>query len=262
MLVNPILKGKNFLEVITSVKNELVVKTKKIKQEPTGKLFLENPKLIKEAFNANLCFDYCLISVTKQANLIANYSFLKQTNLIVVGDNIIESLSDTKTPQGLIAIVNFSEKPLKAPNNNFVVLENLQDAGNLGTIIRSCKGTNFNDIFLINCVSFYNQKVIRSAMGNIFDVSLHSFKTTSEFLNFAKQNSLQLAVADMNGENLFKIKTKPQRLGIVIGNEGKGATQEIKDYCKRTISIPMKNNLESLNAGVSCSIIIYYLDNL
>ncbi len=250
------------MEVITSVKNQLIVNTKKIKQEPNGKLFLENPKLIREAYNSNLTFDYCLVSVTSYNNLLSLYPFLKQQKVILVGDNVISSLSETKSPQGIIAIVNFVEKPLNKPINNFVVLENIQDAGNLGTIIRSCRGTNFKDIYLINCVSYYNQKVIRSAMGNLFDVNIYSFKTTAEFLNFAEQNKLNLYVADMNGRNLFDIKTKPQNLGIVIGNEGNGASSEMKTYCGKAISIPMKNGLESLNAGVSCSIILYYLDNL
>lgn len=250
------------MEIITSVKNEIVIKTKKIKQEPNGKLFLENPKLVSEAYKSKLEFDYCLISNTKYDDIISNYPYLKNEKLIIVGDNIISSLTDTKSPQGLIAIVNFKEKPLNTPKNNFVVLENLQDAGNLGTIIRSCKGTDFSDIYLINSVSYYNQKVIRSAMGNLFDVNLFTFKTTTEFIDFATKNNLQLAVADMNGDNLYKIKSKPQNLGIVIGNEGNGVSSEMKTYCKKIISIPMKNNLESLNAGVSCSIIIYYLDNL
>lgn len=250
------------MEVITSVKNELVIKTKKIKNEPNGKLFLESPKLIREAYNSKLPFDYCLISKTNYNSLIENYPFLNYVKTFVVSDNVISSLSETKSPQGLIAVVNFVEKQPSVPTNNFIVLENLQDAGNLGTIIRSCRGANFKDIYLINCVSYYNQKVVRSAMGNIFDVNLYSFKTTNQFLEFAKLNNLNLAVADMNGENLFNIKTKPQNLGIVIGNEGNGVSVEMKNYCKKIISIPMKNGLESLNAGVSCSIIMYYLDNL
>ncbi len=250
------------MEIITSIKNELIVKTKKIKLEPNGKLFLENPKLIKEAYLSNLVINYVLISQNKYENLIRDYSFLKNLNLFIVGENIIEGLSDTKTPQGVIAIVEFKEKELKVPNNNFIVLENLQDAGNLGTIIRSCRGTNFKDIYLINCVSFYNQKVIRSAMGNLFDVNLYNFKSIDNFIQFSKENNLDLCVADLKGQNLFDIKEKPSKLGIVIGNEGNGVSNQMKEVCNKFISIPMKNGLESLNAGVSCSIIIYYLDNL
>ena len=75
---------------------------------------------------------------------------------------------------------------MSKPTGNFIVLENLQDPGNLGTIIRSAKGTNFKDIYLINCVNHCNQKVIRSAMGNIFDVNLYSLSSTKDFIEFSK----------------------------------------------------------------------------
>jgi len=96
---------------------------------------------------------------------------------------------------------------LKEPkniSNNFLVLENIQDAGNVGTIIHSASGTSFKDIFLINCASVFNQKVVRSTMGGIF-----------------KENLCPLVIADMSGQNLFKFKKPTSNFGVVIGNEGK-----------------------------------------
>lgn len=248
------------MEIITSVKNPLIIKTKEIKLNPSGKLFLENPKLIKEAFLSNLTFDYVLIDEKKFENLLKEYSFLKNTKNILVSNSVLSSLSDTKTPQGVIAVVEFQFSKLNLPKQNFLVLENIQDPGNLGTIIRSARGTSFLDIYLIDCVSPFNQKVIRSAMGNLFCVNLYSFKTTQEFLTFANKNNLNFFVADMNGQNLFKFSEK--NIGVVIGNEGNGVSSEIKKFSKGSLTIPMKNGLESLNAGVSASIIMYYLDNL
>lgn len=250
------------MEIITSVKNPLVIQTKKIKDGTKGKLFIENPKLIKEAFQSNLSFDYVLISKQKYENILKEFSFLKKLNLQIVGDNVIEHLSDTKQPQGLIAVVNFEPRNLEKPKGNFIVLESLQDPGNLGTIIRSARGTSFKDIYLINTVNYCNQKVVRSAMGNLFDVNLYTFSSTEEFVKFANENKLNLMVADLDGENLFDIKKPLVNHGIIIGNEGNGVSKQLKDFVNKKISIPMKNGLESLNAGVSCSIIIYYLDNL
>lgn len=250
------------MEIITSVKNSLIIQTKKIKENPTDKLFIENPKLIKEAFLAKQNFDYVLIDKDKCEKIKQEYDFLFNYKVYLVGKNIIEHLSDTKTPQGVIAIINFENKKLSVPKSNFIVLENLQDPGNLGTIIRSAKGTSFIDIYLINCVNYGNQKVIRSAMGNIFDVNLYKVDSTKSFIDFAKKNDLNLVMADMSGENLFKIKKPFNNIGVVIGNEGKGISSEMREVVKNSISIPMKNGLESLNAGVSCSIIIYYLDNI
>lgn len=251
------------MEIITSVKNPIVVQTKKIKDNSKDKLFLENPKLIKEAFKSGLVFDYALVSKDHYDDLLDEYDFLKQITVYQVSDNIIKSLSDTKTPQGVISIVNFKQTRLNNPVGNFIVLENIQDPGNLGTIIRSARGTSFKDIYLINCVSFCNQKVIRSAMGNLFDVNLYPFASTEQFIEFANKNNLQLMVADMSGKNLFEIKEPLKtNFGVIIGNEGKGVSNILKEKANLIVSIPMKNGLESLNAGVSCSIIIYYLDNL
>ncbi|MBQ9792605.1 MAG: RNA methyltransferase [Clostridia bacterium] len=250
------------MEIITSVKNPLVVQTKKIRDEAKNKLFLENPKLINEAFLSNLTFDYVLISKDKYDNLLQKFPYLSKLKLILVGENVVEHLSETKKPQGVIAIVDYSQKQLSKPEGNFIVLENLQDPGNLGTIIRSAKGTSYKDIYLINCVNYCNQKVVRSAMGNLFDVNLYTLNSTEEFITFSKENNLNLLVADMSGENLFEIKRQIPNYGVIIGNEGNGVSEELKTQANKIISIPMKNGLESLNAGVSCSIIIYYLDNL
>ena len=250
------------MEFITSVKNPLIVQIKKIKENSKDKLFIENPKLIKEAYLSGLKFDYILISNSKIDYLKNDFDFLNNFDLIVVGDNVIQHLTDTKTPQGIVAIVNFNKKQLTKPNGNFIILENLQDPGNLGTIIRSAKGTTFKDIYLINCVSYCNQKVVRSAMGNIFDVNLYVLNNTEEFIEFSKSNNLNYVVADLVGENLFEIKTSLKNYGVAIGNEGNGISKMLSDNASKKISIPMKNGLESLNAGVSCSIIIYYLDNL
>ncbi len=250
------------MEIITSVKNSLIVQTKNIKENPNNKLFIENPKLIKEAFLANQSFDYVLIAEDKVEKFKTEYEFLFNCKYFIVGKNVLQHLSDTKTPQGVIAIINFDDKVLKAPKSNFLVLENIQDPGNLGTIIRSAKGTTFTDIYLINCVNYLNQKVIRSAMGNIFDVNLYKINNTKTFIDFATNNKLNLMIADMSGENLYNIKKQLTNVGIVIGNEGKGISLEMRQIVNKSISIPMKNGLESLNAGVSCSIIIYYLDNI
>ena len=151
---------------------------------------------------------------------------------------------------------------LKESGTNFIVLDHIQDPGNLGTIIRSASGTSFKNIFLINCVDVFSQKVIRSSMGGIFKIKAKKFVSCNEFLSFALAQNLKYYVASMEGENLFGIKNKISNIGVAVGNEGNGVSSLIKDRAFKTISIPMQNGLESLNVGVSCSIIIYYLDNL
>ena len=248
-------------EIISSVKNELVVKTKKIRDDFDGKLFLDNPKTILEAYLSNLQIEYVLLDKSKKQEFYNTFQFLNKTKVILVSSNVISFLSETKTPQGIVAVVKI-EKENSDYFGNCLVLENLQDPGNLGTIIRSARGTNFRDIVLINCVSPYNQKVVRSTMGSLFFERFHFFKSTDEFLIFAKKMNLTLLVADMGGENLFKVSKPTKKFGIVIGNEGNGVSNLMLKNCEKLVSIPMKNNLESLNAGVASAILMYYFDNI
>lgn len=249
------------MEVITSVKNPLIVKLKKLKENFDGKLFLDNPKTIEEAYLLGYKVENCLIDIEQKDKILANFKFLNNLQITYVSSNVLKVLSDVKTPQGLVCIVEIKNKQLASPNNNFLVLENLQDPGNLGTIIRSARGTDFKDIYLINCVSPYNQKVVRSTMGALFHQNIYFFNSTKDFIEFAKQNNLKLCVGDMAGENLFKFNTPKEKFGVVIGNEGKGVSKELKEFAEIKVSIPMKNNLESLNAAVACAILIYYFDN-
>ena len=250
------------MEVITSVKNPLIVKIRKLKDNFDGKLFLDNPKTAEEAYLLGFNIELCLIDIEVKDKVLNSFKFLNKISKTYVSSNVLSVLTDVKTPQGVVCVVNIPKKELSLPQNNFLVLENLQDPGNLGTIIRSARGTDFKDIYLINCVSPYNQKVVRSTMGAIFNQNLYFFASTQEFIDFSKNNNLKLCVGTMDGENLFNFKMPKHNFGVVIGNEGRGVSKELINLATHKVSIPMKNNLESLNAAVACSIMMYYFDNV
>ncbi|NCB48609.1 MAG: RNA methyltransferase [Clostridia bacterium] len=250
------------METITSNKNQIVQKTIDIKKNGENLLLLENIKLICEAKNAGHKVKYVLIEKKKFDYFKTSFHFVFEGEYHIVSESVLSKICDTKSPQGIVAVVEFHSKIANKIEDNFLVLENLQDPGNVGTIIRSASGTSFKNIFLINCVSFLNQKVVRSTMGGIFRENLFSFKSLDEFLKYFKDKDFPLIVADMCGENLFEMKKMKEPFGLVIGNEGNGVSCELKKLATKTVSIPMKNGLESLNAGVSCSIITYFLDNL
>lgn len=249
------------MEIITSVKNDIIRQTIDVRDNPKDKLFLENLKMINDCFLAGNKILYSLIDKNKSEQIFASYPFLKTFKYYLVSENVIESLSKVRTPQGIVCVFEFLQDKKLNLQENFICLDNLQDPGNVGTIIRSASGTSFKNIFLINCVNILNQKVIRSSMGGIFKQNFKTFENDAQFLEFIKSNKLNYLVADMQGENLFNSKFDISPLGIVVGSEGNGVSQLLKDNAFATISIPMKNGLESLNAGVSCSLIIYTLDN-
>ena len=130
--------------------------------------------------------------------------------------------------------------------------------GNVGTLIRSAVGTGFLDIYLISCASVTNPKTVRSTMGALFKANI--YEVDEKFVKTLKVWNQTVYVADMDGENIFETSFQ-QNCGIIVGNEGQGVSDELIEIATNKISIPMKNNLESLNAGVSGSIIMYQIAN-
>ena len=237
------------IECISSVSNEKIKYLKKLKNDPNF-IFLETDKVIFEAIKNNAELIYYLSLNNYNTEIKLNDNTIKYS----VSEEILKSLSNLKAPPKCIAVIKNKFLEFKNPIGNFLVLDNIQDPGNLGTIIRSCLGANFMDLYLLNCVRLNNDKVLRSSMGNIFKLRIYEIDK-KEFISKIDKTK-KIVYADMFGKNIFEYKIK-DKIGVVIGNEGNGVSEEIKDICSDTIKIPMLNNLESLNAGVASSIIMY-----
>jgi len=175
--------------------------------------------------------------------------------IIETTKEVFECLTETKTPQGVLAVIPLPENKKEKPAGNCVVLDGVADPGNLGTIIRTCAALNIKDLYLCNCADAFSPKVIRSSMSGIFSVDLHFFDRETTF-ELVKGNTV--CCADMNGENLFFSNIK-EPYAIVIGNEANGVSEYFKQKSERIISIPMSDKIESLNAAVSFAVIAYTL---
>lgn len=245
------------MKEISSRNNTFIKLLKKQKEKNRFLLFLDNPKSIIETTNFGKTPKFVLIDSekTKQFENLTNLTI----ETYIVPLVIIKQFTASKTPQGIIAVFDFTPKTLAVPKQNFLVLDSLQDAGNIGTLLRSALGANFCDVFLIDCVALTNEKIVKSSMATIFKLKVYE-TTKSEFVEFASENNLNLTYADMQGENIYK-KTFNKPLGVIVGNEGNGVSLELKKLCKSAVSIPMENELESLNAGVAGSIIMYQINN-
>lgn len=249
------------MEVISSSKNAVVQEIVKIKKNYSA-LFLEGERLVQEAINNDCQPSMIFVQKDKVEYFSQKFPMLISDKTYILTPQIFEKICDTKTPQGIAVVVDFKFKAPFVPKNNFLVIENVQDPGNLGTILRCAKGTDFCDVFLVNCVNIFNTKVVRSSMGGIFGTNICQMSSTKEFLDFARKNKLQLNVLAMDGQNIFEIKKKPQNTGLVLGNEGNGVSDKLKNYAQNKWSVPMKHNLESLNVSVCAGICMFYLDNL
>ena len=232
---------------ITSRNNQLVLDIKK-QVKDKSLIILDTPKLICDAISKGVKPKY-IFATEKCADMFCG--------VITTSQSIIDLFSEVKTNAGVVAFIDPIYKELKPPQGNFLVLDRVQDPGNVGTLIRSALGANFLDLYLVDSAKI-STKVIRSSMGAIFDENLYSL-TKDEFLKFAKEHNLNLIMADMDGENVYQ-NHRLKNVGVVLGNEGQGVCDEIASLCKSTIKIPMNKNLESLNVAVSGSIIMFEIE--
>ena len=229
----------------------LIKDLKKQKRENSSLLFLDNIKIIKDALNQNLKPKYIFVEDEKLNIWGDRFEIYK------VDRKTIEQLSDSVTPQGVVCVIEYTQDIVVKPNTNFLVVDRLQDPGNVGTLIRTATACGFNYVFLIDSVKVTNSKLVRSSVGTVFQNNIFSL-SMNEFISKIKEWDLPLVKADMEGENIFKQEFK-SIVGVVVGNEGQGVCEEISNLCKYAIKIPMKEGVESLNASISGAIIMYQI---
>jgi len=202
-------------------------------------------------------------------NTYVSETFLKENkdkirgSYIIVKDNIFKDISDTVTPQGIICILRQREYQLntvlkKGERQIFVLLESLQDPGNLGTIMRTAEGAGAAAVIMNkSTVDLFNPKVVRSTMGSIFRVPFLIFENLSDAVKELRENGVIIYAAHLNGGIYYKEEYEKGSSGFIIGNEAKGLTQEICRQADRLVKIPMEGRLESLNAAVTAAILMY-----
>ena len=188
-----------------------------------------------------------------------NLKFTKKINFEEISNKEIKMITGTVHPQGIIAITEIEKSSLDAISGNAILLDNISDPGNLGTIMRSACWFGVRNIFLSEgCVDPYNSKVIRSAMGAHFKQNIVIDKLEN-LINHLYLNNYQLLSTDLNSDNNLKsLKIdKNKKWGIVFGNEAHGLSKLTKEKIEYNVKIPQFGSIESLNVAVACGIFLY-----
>lgn len=185
---------------------------------------------------------------------------LQEIEYELVTNQVLKEASDTKTPQGVMAVVKmlkYSLDELKGYDNPcFMVLENIQDPGNLGTIIRTSEGANITAVLMSeDTVDIYNSKVVRSTMGSIFRTKF-MYLSMEEIFTFLKEEKITTYGAHLDGQDFYEEDYKTA-CAFFIGNEGNGLTEETTRLVERKIKIPMYGQIESLNAAIAGTVLMY-----
>ncbi|MGL5823170.1 MAG: TrmH family RNA methyltransferase [Sarcina sp.] len=245
---------------IESKSNSLYKNIKKLKDKKTrnqeGRYLIEGLRFVDEAFKSNAKIETILY--TKEF-LEKHNEFLIDKNIedkIILSSSLLKELSFTGTPQGIMAIVRMENKSLK--NGDTVVLvDKVQDPGNMGTIIRTAHAIGAAGIITTKgTVDIYNDKTLRSTMGSIFYLPViedEDFKLISKL----KNDGYRLVVSSLQGENDFFDENLSGNIIVAVGNEGNGVSKEIYDLSDVKVKIPMPGNAESLNVAVATSIMLY-----
>lgn len=236
--------------VITSKSNPLIKEISKLSDKKyrrlSGRYIVEGIKSVRE----------CIAAGSKILNIICVEGLEGEfENAVTVSRAVFESLSSEVTPQGVLAVVEMPQNGLKAPESSCILLDCLQDPGNLGTVIRTANAAGYNEIYLINCTDPYSPKAVRASMSGIFFVKVYQ-GTREEILDTL--SNVPLICADMDGEDIFSFNP-PEKFCLCIGNEGNGISDEIMEKAQFKVKIPMRETCESLNAAVSAGIAMYQL---
>ena len=229
---------------ITSIHNDNVkywvsLKNKKIRDKER-KFIVEGDHLIEEARKNNL-IEYIISCVDENADFY-------------VTKEIMEKISDQKSISYNAAVVKFI--PEDSVNGNVIILDNLQDPGNLGTIIRSSVAFNIDTIIISDTsVDLYNPKVVRSTEGMIFNLNIIR-RNLEGIIPVLKNLGYKIVGTDVN-EGIDVRNISKENVAIIIGNEGNGMSENVKEMCDEFINIKINKSCESLNAGVAASLIMY-----
>jgi len=256
-------------EMITSSSNPIIKEIKSLYKKRDRwikkSFFIEGVRIVDECVKSNANIAYIVYSDmlfdTNGGEELFNCLSQKNWKLIYVSDKLFKEISDTEKPQGILAVVNFNLQGIDnilKEENFLVLLDRVQDPGNMGTIIRTADAFGSNGVIVTEgCVDVFNPKTIRSTMGSIFHVPLLYYKSSSEAIKDLKSRGIKVITTSLNAEKYcFDVDYK-KSFALIIGNEASGVSEEVLADSDLLIKIPMLGKAESLNAAVASSVIMY-----
>ena len=246
-------------EYISSRKNPLIQQVRRLlssrkERECSGLFVSDGTKLLEEAIR----WEGQLTTVIHTENIAL--SLPEDIREVVVPEEIMEYISPMSTPQGALFLCRLPEKTEFTPKPGMLILDGIQDPGNLGTILRTADALDVPVVLLPGCADPYSHKVVRSSMGAIFrtpvmEADFETVKTACEKAN------IPLAVTALRAD-AADIRTAPiSRMAVVIGSEGQGVSKAVLEACTKYLIIPMNPHCESLNAAIAAAIVMWQMKN-
>lgn len=245
------------------VKN-IIKLNKSARQRREQRLFVaEGLRICEDAMLSN-CNIYAVLATKSayekhQKNISSLFKYADSS--YIVSDSIFSTISDTKTPQGVLCVIKTLDIPSLFDkikyNGKFLALDNIQDPSNLGTIFRTAEAIGIDGIIMSSdCCDIYSPKVVRGTMGAIFRLPYEIVDNISDFLKSHSNIKSYAAVVDKNAKYVTRLDFTAPAIAV-IGNEGNGLKESTIDSCSEKFTIPMSGRAESLNAAVAASIVMW-----
>jgi len=249
--------------VITSAQNSKIKLVRALlgraKARREGGAFVaEGVRLLEEAATRDWRFRFALYddSLNDRGRLLVERLASRGVEVEEIAENLMKSLSDTDTPQGVLAVLEVSGQPISSLLNFVLIPDQIRDPGNLGTLLRSAAAAGVQTVLLPpETTDAFAPKVIRSGMGAHFRLPIHSMEW-EEIAQMGKSANMQIFLADMDGKSCWETDLR-QPLALIIGGEAEGASEQARKLASQQISIPMVGKVESLNAGVAGSVLMF-----
>lgn len=223
-----------------------------------GMFVVEGVRLVEEAVKGDWRLETVLYdeSLSERGKSLVSNLKSKGIETEEISTDLMKSISETETPQGILSILQFSQLPITNYLNFILIPDQIRDPGNLGTLLRSAAATGVQAVLIPpETTDAFAPKVLRAGMGAHFRVPIREMGW-EEIEQMSKSANLQICLADMNGKSCWEMDLK-QPLALIVGGEAEGASDEARKLATQKISIPMAGNVESLNAGVAGSVLMF-----
>ncbi len=255
--------------VITSESNSMIKHVKSLamkkSREKHRQFVIEGLRMVDEAIRHQVPLEYLLytdhlLEINGGAELLQRLP--QGLQVFNIPDKLLRLLTDTENPQGLVAVVKMQETclhDLRLKEDLFLlVLDRLQDPGNMGTIIRTAEAAGVDGIILTKgSVDPFNSKNLRATMGAIFHIPIFQCNDNNEWLSFVKEKGIRVLASGLEGSVDYCSPSYAGNIAIVIGNEANGVSEELLNLADSVVKIPIFGRIESLNASVAAAILIY-----
>lgn len=246
---------------IESKNNNLFKEIKKLKEKKhrikSNKYLIEGLRFVEEAIKSKVSIDSIIFTESfKEKNPDLFLKINDNIKLIQMNEALLKQLCSTENPQGIVGVINMQNKELKS-GELVVLVDKVQDPGNMGTIIRTAHAAGAAGIVMTKgTVDIYNDKTLRSTMGSIFYIPIVE-DDSLDFVKSLKKEGYKLVVSSLQGKNNFFEENLQGKVMIAVGNEGNGVSDEVYNIADIKVKIPMPGEAESLNVAVATSIMIY-----